>query len=131
MKIQRKITVKKEKIFNNRYFPVLILLVFFIPVFYGKYFSNFYHRFDYENKIPAVSSQLENVSDNTAGKTELLKSSMTLEELSLQMNISEDELKKYLGINSLLDSSIKLRDIEDFEPGATFKVIKMKVSEYM
>ncbi len=109
----------------------MILLVFFIPLIYGKYYSGFYYRSDIENKQQTLNSLLQNEIDNTGVNKTPLKSSTTLGELSEKMNISLEELKNYLGISSVAESSIKLRDIEDVEPGVTFKLIKQKTAEYL
>lgn len=114
-----------------KYYPVIILLIFLIPVAYGKFFSGFY----YNEKSPAIQTEHispENNRTADSGSTGLLiKSSFTLQMLADYMNISVSELKVYIGIKSSVPDNTKLRDVEDSDPGVTFKIIKQKVSEYL
>ena len=110
-------------------YAAVLLIVFFIPVIYGKYFSDFY----YKDKNYPVQATEKNESDSVSGNAEeniIVKSSSTLEDVSAMLDITSSELKEYLGINSTAPDSTKLRDIEDFIPELTFKVIRDRISEF-
>ena len=116
---------KKPGVSMKTYTPLIFIIVFFIPVIYGKYFSGFYYidEFSYNESV------VESVSENTDAV--IIKSSMTLKGLSEILEISPAELYKYLGISSDTDVNTKLRDIEDSEPEVTFKFVKQKAAEYL
>ena len=116
--------------FKESVYPALILIIFFIPVIYGKYFSGFYHN-EKMTTLHAAENLTEKSGLKAAADSIDIKSSFTIEQLSGHLDISPADLKKYLGMEENAPDDIKLRDIEDFEPELTFKVIKEKISEYI
>ena len=123
-------TGKRQRIIpKESFYAAVLLIIFFIPVIYGKYFSGFYYK---DKIIPVQTSEKIESDANTVSNSEniIIKSSSTLEDISAMLDISSSELKEYLGIITTAPDNTKLRDIEDFKPELTYKVIKEKISAY-